>query len=139
MLCIEDILDSLLWAESIGGAEELIRRNRENFSVIEDWVAITPWIEFLATSPAIRSTTSVCLSIVDPWFLSLTSLEKQKFISGMCNLLDKEGVAFDIKGYRDAPPGIRIWAGATVEKDNIVALLPWLEWAFKQGKDVVGQ
>ena len=139
MLCIEDILDSLLWAEAIGGAEELIRRNRENFSIIEDWVAITPWIEFLATSPAIRSTTSVCLSIVDPWFLSLSSSEKQKFVSGMCNLLEKEGVAFDIKGYRDAPPGIRIWAGSTVEKENIVALLPWLEWAFKRGKDVADQ
>jgi len=136
MLCIEDILDSLFWAESIGGSEGLIQRNRENFTVIEDWVKITPWIDFLAESPAIRSTTSVCLSIVDPWFLSLTSAEKEKFVSGMCNLLDEEGAAFDIKGYRDAPPGIRIWAGSTVEKNNLAALLPWLEWAFKRSRDV---
>ena len=137
MLCIEDILDSLLWAESIGGSEGLIRRNSENFSIIEGWVKTTPWIDFLANSPAIRSTTSVCLSIVDPGFLALTAAEKEKFVKRMCDLLDEEGVAFDIKGHRDAPPGIRIWAGSTVEKDNIVALLPWLEWAFKQVKDVI--
>ncbi|MBT05418.1 MAG: phosphoserine transaminase [Rhodospirillaceae bacterium] len=139
MLCIEDVLDSLLWAESIGGTEGLIRRNRENFSVIEDWVAKTYWVDFLAASPLIRSTTSVCLSIVDPWFLSLTSSEKEKVVSGMCSLLDEERAAFDIKGYRDAPPGIRIWAGSTIEKDNIVALLPWLEWAFEQSKNIGDQ
>ena len=139
MLCIEDVWDSLVWAESIGGSEALIRRNQENFSIIENWVETTPWIDFLANSPAIRSTTSVCLSIIDSWFLSLNSEEKRGFVSKMCDLLHEEGAAFDIKGHRDAPPGIRIWAGSTVQRNNITALLPWLDWAFKQVKDVADQ
>ena len=134
MLCIEDVLDSLRWAESIGGAEELIRRTRSNFSVIKDWVEVTPWIDFLAALAATRSPTSVCLKIVDPWFLSLAASSKQDFVDRLCGLLQQEHAALDIKGHRDAPPGIRIWAGATVEKNNIVDLLPWLDWAFAEVK-----
>ena len=136
MLCIEDVLDSLRWAEDIGGAKELVRRNRQNFSIIAEWVEITPWIDFLANSANICSSTSVCLRIVDPWFLSLASPGRRSFVNNVCNLLQEEGAAFDINGYRDAPPGIRIWAGSTVEKDNVLLLLPWLEWAFAHVKEV---
>ena len=136
MLCIEDVLDSLRWAEDIGGAKELVRRNRQNFSIIAEWVEITPWIDFLANSANICSSTSVCLRIVDPWFLSLASPVRRSFVNNVCNLLQEEGAAFDINGYRDAPPGIRIWAGSTVEKDNVLLLLPWLEWAFAHVKEV---
>ena len=134
MLCIEDILDSLRWAESIGGAEELIRRTQSNFSVIEGWVEVTPWIDFLASLSTTRSPTSVCLKIIDPWFLSLTSSSKKNVVDKFCDLLHEERAAFDINGYRDAPAGIRIWAGSTVEKSNIVDLLPWLDWAFAEVK-----
>ena len=134
MLCIEDVLDSLRWAESIGGAEELIRRTRSNFSVIKDWVEVTPWIDFLASSSTTRSPTSVCLKIVDQWFLALADSSKQAFVDRLCGLLQEERAAFDINGHRDAPPGIRIWAGSTVEKNNIVDLLPWLDWAFAEVK-----
>jgi phosphoserine aminotransferase len=127
-------LDSLRWAESIGGAEELIRRTQSNFSVIEGWVEVTPWIDFLASLSTTRSPTSVCLKIIDPWFLSLTSSSKQNVVDKFCDLLQEERAAFDINGYRDAPPGIRIWAGSTVEKSNIVDLLPWLDWAFAEVK-----
>jgi phosphoserine aminotransferase len=139
MLCIEDVLDSLRWAESIGGADELICRSRSNFSIIEDWVEATSWIDFLASSSATRSPTSVCLKIVDPWFAALTSSSKQDFVDRLCSLLQEERAAFDINGYRDAPPGIRLWAGATVEKNNIVSLLPWLDWAFAQVKTFAQQ
>lgn len=132
MLCVEDYLDALLWAESIGGQQALISRCQANFSLIEAWVARTPWVDFLARVPATRSCTSVCLNIVDTAFSQLPHAEQAAFTKKLAGLLDKEGVAYDINGYRDAPPGLRIWAGATVEAEDIRRLLPWLEWAYRE-------
>jgi phosphoserine aminotransferase len=118
MLCVEDALDGLRWAESVGGLEGLVGRSEANLSTIARWVAHTDWVDFLAEDPATRSCTSICLK------LTLPELAKP-----MATLLEKEGVAYDIAAYRDAPPGLRIWGGATVETADIEALLPWLEWA----------
>jgi phosphoserine aminotransferase len=118
MLCVEDALDGLRWAESVGGLEGLVGRSEANLSTIARWVAHTDWVDFLAEDPATRSCTSICLK------LTLPELAKP-----MATLLEKEGVAYDIGAYRDAPPGLRIWGGATVETADIAALLPWLEWA----------
>jgi phosphoserine aminotransferase len=121
MLCVEDALDGLRWAETIGGLPALIARSEANLAAITAWVERTPWIEFLAESPAIRSSTSVCLKVADA-----------KAAGGIADLLAKEGVAYDIGAYRDAPPGLRIWAGATVETSDLQALFPWLEWAWAE-------
>jgi len=130
MLCVEDYLDTLRWASSIGGLSELKRRADQNLAVLEDWVAKTPWIDFLAEDPACRSNTSVCLKVVDPRVSGLTADAQADFAKRLAGLLEKEAVALDIGGYRDAPPGLRIWCGATVEADDLVALTPWLDWAF---------
>ncbi len=130
MLCVEDQIDALRWAESIGGLPALIERSMASLSVLEGWVAATPWVDFLAEDPATRSNTSVCLKIVDPWFSALPLTERWTFIQRMCVLLEHEGAAFDISAYRDAPPGLRIWCGATVESSDIEALTPWLDWAW---------
>jgi phosphoserine aminotransferase len=130
MVCVEDALDGLRWAEGIGGAEALIARSEANLAAMASWVEKTDWVEFLAADPAVRSCTSVCLSIVDPWFSGLPDKEQAAIPKRMEALLDAEGVAYDINGYRDAPPGLRIWAGATVETDDLNALFPWLDWAF---------
>ena len=130
MLAVEDALDSLRWAESVGGQVGLIRRTEANFTAIASWVAKTPWIEFLAEDPAARSTTSVCLKIVDDWFTALDHERQGKAVAALADRLEKLGVAFDIAGHRDAPPGLRIWAGATVEKEDLEALFPWLDWAY---------
>jgi len=130
MVCVEDALDGLKWGEAIGGAAALAARSEGNLAVIARWVERTPWVEFLAADPAIRSCTSVCLSIVDPWFAALTEDRQASVPKKIDALLEKEGVAYDINGYRDAPPGLRIWAGATVEADDLEALVPWLDWAF---------
>ena len=134
MVCVEDALDGLTWAESIGGAAALLARSNDNLAAIEDWVAQTDWVSFLASDPANRSCTSVCLSIVDPWFLSLAPDGQAAIPKKIDALLEKEDVAYDINGYRDAPPGLRIWAGATIETDDLVALFPWLDWAFASAK-----
>lgn len=131
MLCVEDYLDALKWAESIGGLPALIQRCQSNFGLIEAWVEKTPWVGFLAQEPATRSTTSVCLSIVDPAFQQLEKDQQAAFTKKLAGLLDQEGVAHDIDGYRDAPPGLRIWAGATVQAEDLAALLPWLDWAYR--------
>jgi phosphoserine aminotransferase len=130
MLCVEDYLDALKWAGSIGGLAELKRRADENLKVLEAWVAKTPWVGFLAEDPAIRSNTSVCLSVVAPEVTSLPADAQADFAKKLASLLEKEGVALDIGGYRDAPPGLRIWCGATVDTDDLSALTPWLDWAF---------
>jgi phosphoserine aminotransferase len=130
MLCVEDALDALAWAESIGGLEGLIRRSESNLSAIANWSDRTPWVDFLARDPRTRSCTSICLRIIDPAFVALDDAARAEFVKKMVALLEKEGVAFDIAGYRDAPPGLRIWGGATVERADIEALLPWLDWAF---------
>ena len=130
MLCVEDALDGLAWAEKAGGLPGLIARSESNLAAIATWVGKTPWVGFLARDPKTRSCTSICLGVVDPWFTALAPDAQQKAISSLVALLEKEGVALDIGSYRDAPPGLRIWGGATVERSDIEALLPWLDWAF---------
>ncbi|MFI4976653.1 MAG: phosphoserine transaminase [Caulobacterales bacterium] len=130
MLCVEDYLDTLKWASSIGGLAELRRRADENLGVLAAWVAKTPWIDFLAADPATRSNTSVCLEVVAPAVTALSDDAQADFAKRLAALLEKEGAALDIGGYRDAPPGLRIWCGATVERDDLIALTPWLDWAY---------
>jgi phosphoserine aminotransferase len=130
MLAVEDALDGLGWAASVGGVPGLIARTRTNMAVLEAWVAGTPWIDFLAAGPVYRSPTSVCLKVVDPWFAGLPAADQAAAIKRLAGVLEDEGVAYDIVGHRDAPPGLRIWAGATVETANLEALCPWLDWAF---------
>ena len=132
MLCVEDALDGLRWAEGIGGLLALIARSEANLAAVAAWVERTPWVDFLAADPATRSCTSICLRITATWFTALTPDEQAKAAKRLASLLDKEGVAFDIASYRDAPPGLRIWGGATVETADIEALLPWLDWAYAQ-------
>ncbi|MCB9982986.1 MAG: phosphoserine transaminase [Rhodospirillales bacterium] len=134
MLAVADALDALRWVENIGGLRTTIARAQENLKAIENWVAKTAGFEFLAEDPASRSTTSVCLKITDAWFAGLPEDEKTPFIKAMCKLLDDEGVAYDIAGYRDAPAGLRIWCGATVSGDDVEALMPWVSWAFAAAK-----
>ena len=132
MLCVEDYIDALEWSKEIGGLQGLLKRADENFAVIDAFVTETPWIENLAIDPATRSNTSVCLSITDDRIASLETSEQAAFAKGMVQLLEAENVALDIGSYRDAPSGLRIWAGATVEASDLQALMPWLEWAFQQ-------
>jgi phosphoserine aminotransferase len=130
MLCVEDAIDGLRWAEQVGGLPALIRRAEENTAIIGAWVAKTPWMRFLAAGERIRSCTSVCLAFTDADFTALTREAQADFVKKFAGLLEKEGVAYDIAGHRDAPPGLRIWAGATVERSDIEKLLPWLDWAY---------
>jgi len=125
MLCVEDQLDALAWAEGLGGLPALIARSRANLAAIEAWQATSAWCGFLAADPAIRSSTSICVKITDPSVADQAAVASQ-----MVALLDKEGVAVDLGAYRAAPPGLRIWGGATVETSDVEALLPWLDWAF---------
>lgn len=130
MLCVEDYLDALAWAAEIGGLEALHGRCDANLAVLSQFVARTPWIDFLAARADQRSNTSVCLKITDPRVVALPSAEQEAFAKRLAGLLEAEGVAFDIGHYRDAPPGLRIWCGATVETSDLEALTPWLDWAF---------
>jgi phosphoserine aminotransferase len=139
MLCVEDYLDTLKWAKSIGGLQALIARADANAAVIADWVASAPWIEFLAKDPAIRSNTSVCLKVVDPSVTRLPAEAQAAFVKGIAAALEKEGVAYDIDAYRDAPPGLRIWCGSTVERADVEALTRWLDWAFAKSKDALAK
>ena len=134
MLCVEDYLDALAWADSIGGLDALIARADANAALVAAWVARTPWIDFLARDPATRSNTSVCLVIGDPAVASRDAKGQATFAKAAADLLEAEGVAYDIGAYRDAPPGFRIWCGGTVELSDIAALLPWLDWAFETTK-----
>ena len=134
MLCVEDYLDALKWAKSIGGLKTLMKRADENFAVLDKFVAKTPWIEFLAKDPATRSNTSVCFKIVDPAVVKLDADKQAAFAKAIVNRLEKAGVAHDIGAYRDAPSGLRIWAGATIEARDLQALTEWLDWAFKAEK-----
>jgi phosphoserine aminotransferase len=139
MLCVEDYLDTLKWAKSIGGLKALIARADANTGVIADWVAATPWIEFLAKDPAIRSNTSVCLKVIDPSVAKLSAAAQAAFVKGVAAALEKEGVAYDIDAYRDAPAGLRIWCGSTVERADVEALTVWLDWAFAKSKDALAK
>lgn len=134
MLAVEDAYDALNWVENIGGLGTTMSRSEQNLKVIENWVARSDWAGFLAKDEAIRSRTSVCLTVEDDWFAGLSDDEKTPFIKSMTKLLDNEGAAYDIAGYRDAPAGLRIWCGATVSADDVEALLPWLDWAFETAK-----
>ena len=131
MLCVEDYIDALNWAKSLGGAKALFARADANAKAIADWVAATPWVDFLAAVPATRSNTSVCLKVVDPQVASLTADAQAAFAKDLAGLLEKEKVAFDIGAYRDAPPGLRIWCGATVETSDVKALTAWLDYASR--------
>jgi phosphoserine aminotransferase len=137
MLCVEDYLDTLAWAKSIGGLAALMARADANAKAIADWVAVTPWIDFLARDPAIRSNTSVCLKVVDPAVGQLSAEAQAAFVKSIAAALEKEGVAYDIDAYRDAPPGLRIWCGSTVERADVEALTAWLDWAFAKSKDAL--
>lgn len=132
MLCVEDALDGLAWAEKGGGLDFLVKRSEANLATVAAWVERTPWVEFLARDPRTRSCTSICLKVVDPWFEKLDAEARAAAIKKMVGLLEKEGVAYDVAGYRDAPPGLRIWGGATVDNDDIATLLPWVDWAFTE-------
>lgn len=130
MLCVEDALDGLAWAESVGGLPALIARAEGNLALVAGWVARTAWVDFLADDPATRSCTSICLRVADPWFVGLDARAQGEVIQRLVGRLEEQGVAYDIAGYRDAPPGLRLWGGATVERDDLEALLPWLDWAW---------
>ncbi|MCB0086138.1 MAG: hypothetical protein KDE47_34595, partial [Caldilineaceae bacterium] len=132
MLCVEDAVDGLQWAEHIGGLEVLIARSQQNLATVTAWEANSSWAGFLAERPEIRSNTSICLQITDPAYQGLSATEQATKAKALADLLDKEGVAYDIGAYRDAPPGLRIWGGATVEQSDMAALLPWLDWAYGQ-------
>jgi phosphoserine aminotransferase len=134
MLAVEDAIDGLRWAENIGGLKALIERSEANLRAITAWVEKTSWIDFLAVAPETRSNTSICLKIVDPWYTALPKEDQAKGVKRIAAMLEAEGVAYDIAAYRDAPPGLRIWGGATIETADIEALLPWLDWAYEQLK-----
>jgi len=139
MLCVEDYLDALDWAKSIGGLNALHARANANAKTIADWVARTPWIAFLASDLALRSNTSVCLKVVDPAVTRLAPDAQAAFVKGLAAALDKEGIAYDIDAYRDAPPGLRIWCGSTVEQSDVEALTLWLDWAYAKAKDALAK
>jgi len=134
MLCVEDAIDALRWVESIGGRDEVRRRSEANLESIADWVDRSAWASFLASQPETRSCTSVCLQIADPWFRGLEPGEQIAIANRIAQKLDEEAIAFDVGSYRDAPPGLRIWAGATVERSDLEALFPWLDWAYAEVK-----
>jgi phosphoserine aminotransferase len=134
MLCVEDYLDTLAWAKSIGGLPALHTRADANAKVIVDWVARTPWIDFLTRDPALRSNTSVCLKVVDPAVGRLSAEAQAAFVKGIAATLEQEEIAYDINAYRDAPAGLRIWCGSTVESSDVAALTLWLDWAYAKAK-----
>jgi phosphoserine aminotransferase len=134
MLCVEDYLDALNWAKSVGGLKGMIGRADANTKALSDWVAKTPWIDFLAVDPAIRSNTSVCLKVVDPAVTALAADAQAAFAKALVAAVEKEGAGYDLGHYRDAPPGLRIWCGATVETVDVAALTAWLDWAFAEAK-----
>lgn len=130
MLAVEDALDGLNWAAGVGGLPALVKRTQANLAAIEAWVAKSDWAAFLAEDKAIRSSTSICLKITDSWFTSQSADAQAAIAKDLVKILDKEGVAYDIGAYRDAPVGLRIWGGSTVETSDIEALLPWLDYAY---------
>ena len=134
MLCVEDYIDALNWADDLGGLEALVARADANTKVIAEWVEKTPWIDFLCADPAIRSNTSVCLKFSDPDIAAMGDADQAAFAKKMVGLLEAEAAGFDLGAYRDAPPGLRIWCGSTIEASDLEALTPWLDWAFAQAK-----
>jgi phosphoserine aminotransferase len=134
MLCVEDYLDALNWGKSIGGLKALMARADANTKVLADWKAKTPWIDFLAKDPSIRSNTSVCLKVVDPAITSLSADAQVDFAKKLVAMVEKENAGFDFAHYRDAPAGLRIWCGATVEAKDVALLTQWIDWAFAEAK-----
>lgn len=132
MLCVEDVLDSLNWAEGIGGLDALVARSEANLAAVSDWVEKTPWVDFLVEDSSIRSCSSICLKIVDPRFTKLAADQQSPVAKRITALLEEEAAAYDINSYRAAPPGLRIWGGATVETSDLEAMFPWLDWAFEE-------
>lgn len=139
MLCVEDAIDALRWAEAEGGLRGLIARSEANLAAVSDWVARSDWVDFLATDPATRSCTSICLEIADDWAHGRDADEVAKTTKAAAKRLDEEGVAYDIGSYRDAPTGLRLWGGATVERSDLEALFPWLDWAWSRAKSEAGR
>jgi len=139
MLCVEDYLDALTWAKSVGGLKALIARADANTKVLADWKARTPWIDFLAKDPAIRSNTSVCMKVVDPAITALSAAAQGDFAKRLVAAVEKEAAGFDLGAYRDAPPGLRIWCGATVEAGDVEILTHWLDWAFAETKSTLAK
>lgn len=134
MLCVEDYIDVLKWAESEGGLSGLIERSQDNLKAIENWVEKTDWVDFLAEDPETRSNTSVCLKIIDPWFTEMATDQQAELIKKIVSMLEAEDAGFDFGSYADAPPGLRIWCGATVEASDVESLTPWIEWAYSEIK-----
>ncbi len=134
MLCVEDYLDALNWAKSVGGLKALIARADANTKVLADWKAKTPWVDFLAADPAIRSNTSVCLKVIDPAITALSADAQADFAKKLVAAVEKEGAGYDFAHYRDAPAGLRIWCGATVEAKDVEILTQWIDWAFAETK-----
>jgi phosphoserine aminotransferase len=137
MLCVEDYLDALRWAKSVGGLQALVARADANAKAVAAWVARTPWVDFLARDPAIRSNTSVCLKVVDPVVTALSADAQSAFSKALAGAVEKEGAGYDIAHYRDAPPGLRIWCGASVETSDVEILTQWLDWAFAKTRDAL--
>jgi phosphoserine aminotransferase len=137
MLCVEDYLDTLQWAKSLGGLKALIARADANTNVIARWVARSPWVDFLAQDPTTRSNTSVCLKVIDPTVTSLSAEAQAAFAKSLAAAIEKEGAGYDLGHYRDAPPGLRVWCGATVEASDVEVLTQWLDWAFAKTKDAL--
>ncbi len=135
MLCVEDSIDAHLWAKNIGGLPALLKRTQANLAAVEAWVAKTPWVAFLAETAETRSNTSICLKITDNWFTAQSDDAQQAVIKQLAGGLEKEAVGYDIAGYRDAPAGLRLWGGATVETADLQALFPWIEYAYGQLKE----
>ncbi|MCC3862197.1 phosphoserine transaminase [Pseudemcibacter aquimaris] len=136
MLCVEDYLDTLNWGAEVGGLKGLIKRSEDNLAVLKSWVEKTDWVDFLASDPATLSNTSVCLKITADWFQNLSDDDKATAAKKLASLLDEQGVAYDIGAYRDAPAGLRIWAGSTIEAENLADLTPWLDWAHDEVRSI---
>ena len=135
MICVEDVLDALNWVESIGGSKELMKISNENLNIVENWVNKSSWIKFMCEDKNSRSSTSITLNIKDDWFNKFKEEEQRDTIKKIVLILKKEGVANDINGYAKAPPGLRIWGGATVQNDDMRKLLPWIDWAYHSVKN----
>lgn len=135
MICVEDVLDSLNWVESVGGTSELIKISNKNLKIVEDWVNSSDWIKFMCDDKNTRSSTSITLIIKDEWFVKFKEEEQRDVIKKIVSILDKEGVAKDIIGYPKAPPSLRLWGGATIQNSDMKALLPWIDWAYKSVKN----
>ena len=135
MLCVEDAIDSLRWAEEVGGVPALVARSEANLAAVAGWVGARDWVEFLAEAPESRSCTSICLKIVDPWFLGLEIDEQRAAVKRLIALIAEAGAGYDLGSHRHAPPGLRIWGGATVAREDLEALLPWLDWAFAEVRE----